>query len=529
MTKIIKSTIVDISKLRNAIDSKELLFLLRKNVDSELLKSIDIFLYSEDLNSFYFPPNTFGKPDEEFRMKFMEFTNMPHNIPNKEGVHRQSSEELSLGIDKRRFDMIPEKFKDVFTGFTTYLEEKEYNSIFIPLSFKNQFLGFLLIILNDEYRSNYLMQLIDFLTNTCEDILYLQMKEWQIERYMLECQNAQKSLMKSENIKLIGEMTGGITHEFNNIFTGIMGFSQLIQMTSFDKDVRESIDEILKVAREGKAEIDFLQKTKRIDPEETPLPVNVFQLVRDSANSMRHLILSLFPDKSPDDIFQIEFQELRPVSFPKTHLKQFFSMIFAGLLKKKIDLIKIKGKREDEGFIIEMEYSRISQAESKLPVNSKTSSDFPESLILHNLSSRLGFNLILKPGKIRLIFRHDKNKDYDIVKLQGNKVLLFERNPSVLRMFHMFFNTFGIDAKEIETLPDLEEVMKNRISDYDCLLLDVSAYPVIEKLSLPDDHPPIILTSAWGEYLDIKSIDEKKINRILPKPFNFENILEVFN
>lgn len=524
-----KTIIADINELRNAVDSKDLLFLLRKNVNRELLKSIDIFLYSEDLDSFYFPPNTIGEPDEEFRMKFMDSINMPHDIHDKEGVREQSSERLDYGIDKKRLDIVSVKYRDVFPGFTMYLEEKDYNYIFIPLSFKDQFIGYMLMILNDEYKSDYIMQLINCLTDTCENILYLQMREWQIERYKLECQNAQKSLMRSENIKLLGEMTGGITHEFNNIFTGIIGFSQLIQMTSYDEDVKESIDEILKVAREGKAEIDFIQKTKKIDPEETLSYVDIHYMIRDTANSMKHVIISLFPDKGLDDIFQIDFQELSPMLFPKIHLRQFFSMIFLGLLKKKIDLIKIKGKRENEGFIVDVEYGRTSQVESKLPIKLSTSPEFPGSLILHNLSSLLGCNFILKPGKIIIIFRPDKNKDYDISILQDNKILLFEKSPFVLKMLHTFFNTFGIDFEEIESLPDLEEVIKNRITEFDYLLLDVSAYPTIEMSTLPEDHPPIILISAWGEYLDIESIDERKIDRILPKPFNFEDIMEIFD
>ena len=59
--------------------------------------------------------------------------------------------------------------------------------------------------------------------------------------------------------------------------------------------------------------------------------------------------------------------------------------------------------------------------------------------------------------------------------------------------------------------------------------LDMGAYPTIEKITFPDNHPPVILTSAWGGYLNIKSVDNTKISGILSKPFSFENLIDFFN
>jgi len=528
MTNITKRIILDINKLREAMDSREFLFLLRKNIERETFESVDIFLYSEDLDSFYFPPDTRGEPDEEFRMKFMDSVNLPQ-VSNDEEKSLPQSEKLSYDIEKRKLDMIPEKYRNVFPRFLMYLEKKGGNYNFIPLCFRDQFLGFMFLIMNDEYKSECINESINFLIRTCEDILYLQMKEWQIEKYKLECMNARNSLTRSENIKLIGEMTGGITHEFNNIFTGIMGFSQLIQMTSFDEEVKESIDEILKVAREGKAKIDYIQRTKKIDPEETDSLVDVYKIVKETAGNMGHLILSLFPDKISGDIFRINFEELSPLLFPEMHMRQFFSMIFISLLKKKYDLIEINGMKENKGFIIDIEYSKTTEIEKELPVRIDTFPDFPESLILQNLAFRMNLNLKLKPGKITIIFKPDKTRNLDISRLQGKRAILFEKNPNVSRMFHLFFKTFGFDYQEIESLTALEKVLKSCDWNCDILFLDMGAYPTIEKITFPDNHPPVILTSAWGGYLNIKSVDNTKISGILSKPFSFENLIDFFN
>jgi nitrogen-specific signal transduction histidine kinase len=52
-----------------------------------------------------------------------------------------------------------------------------------------------------------------------------------------------------QKLDIIGQLAGGISHNFNNQLTGIMGFANLINMRSTDENIKRFADEILGICR----------------------------------------------------------------------------------------------------------------------------------------------------------------------------------------------------------------------------------------------------------------------------------------
>ncbi len=73
------------------------------------------------------------------------------------------------------------------------------------------------------------------------------LKEKEAEKQQLE-----EQLRHSQKMEAIGTLAGGIAHDFNNVLTGVIGFSQLIQLTLREDDpMKHHIQQILTSAQKG--------------------------------------------------------------------------------------------------------------------------------------------------------------------------------------------------------------------------------------------------------------------------------------
>ena len=495
---------VDLKRTRNITNSTELLSFLRDRIEEDIWISVDLFLYSDDLNSFFFPPNSKGEPDEYYRELFLSLKNSFVNIRKT----KDNTEHFIMAMDK---------------GIPNYFE-------LIPLEYKDEFMGFLFLLYNPNKTADKEMKKqAVFIGSVCEEVLFRLTMLQQIEKNDLENVLIREKLIKAENLKLLGEMIGGITHDFNNIFTGVIGYSQLIQMLSDDEDTKDSINEILNAANMGKKKIAFLQETKKIDPSEPPQQVNFTREIKDAARNMDNNIRYMLPGKTWLDVFTFNIEELATRDMLKVQFKQFFMMVFDRFLKAGANKIEVKGEMNNKNISFMISGFKYSRQKEGMPLNLESSTDFPESPILYSLADQLDLKFSVFPGTVKIDLHMSKTDEEPpvITGFENNRVLLFENDEGVLEMFRWIFQRLGIKGEVIKDIDILHEKLNEDLSVYDRIILDISAYPILKNIKLPRNHPPVTISSAWGPLLDMTALEKEMIDRILLKPFNLKDLVRI--
>jgi two-component system cell cycle sensor histidine kinase/response regulator CckA len=68
-------------------------------------------------------------------------------------------------------------------------------------------------------------------------------------RDITEQMRLEEQLRQAQKMEAVGQLAGGIAHDYNNLLTGILGYGQLIQMkTGEDDPIRENLDQLLAAA-----------------------------------------------------------------------------------------------------------------------------------------------------------------------------------------------------------------------------------------------------------------------------------------
>ncbi len=102
-------------------------------------------------------------------------------------------------------------------------------------------------------------------------------------RDITEKKKIQEQLMHSQKMESVGALAGGIAHNFNNILTAILGYSELLlEFSEMDDTSKHRVKNIESAARKAGVMISKLLSFSRRESHEV-LPLNLNDLVNDSA------------------------------------------------------------------------------------------------------------------------------------------------------------------------------------------------------------------------------------------------------
>ena len=102
-------------------------------------------------------------------------------------------------------------------------------------------------------------------------------------RDITEKKRIQEQLMHSQKMESVGALAGGISHNFNNILTAILGYSELLlEFSALDDTSKQRVRNIESAARKAGIMVSKLLSFSRRDSHEV-LPLNLNHVVNDSA------------------------------------------------------------------------------------------------------------------------------------------------------------------------------------------------------------------------------------------------------
>lgn len=369
---------------------------------------------------------------------------------------------------------------------------------------------------------------------------------------------SQEQLIQSEKMRVIGQLASGIAHDINNILSIILGSSELLFSKITDTDIQKRINTISKAATDGASIIKRLQEFSKIDQKVLMQALNLNNLLSEVEDMTGYLIAEKRKMDKVNITFESNFGQIPLINGNISELRSAFT----NLLINAVDAFQSDGK-----ITLTTRLLRDIPPTVEIVV-ADTGKGIPKDLLerifepffttkgvkgsglglsqVYGIFTRhqgtITVDSIVGKGTIftiHLPFEKDltlpvdttEKKEFDGLKLSESakkKLLLVVEDEEAIRgIYQDIIIEMGLEA--VFAITAEEGIEKWHSAHYDLIISDLglpgkSGWEFIEKVREENSKIPILVITGWGNDMTLTKADEHKVNKLITKPFRFEEI-----
>jgi signal transduction histidine kinase len=362
-----------------------------------------------------------------------------------------------------------------------------------------------------------------------------------------ELNAAQEYMVRSEKLRALGEMAGGVAHDFNNILTVILGRAQLAIESVEDPVLKKSLTAIEQAALDGATTVRSLQEFTRVRKDRISDSVNVNHMVM-SALQMAEPRLKEKTEKDGVAIeVSTEFNVEGSVLGDIAELREALINIIFNAVDAMPDGGKISMKtwRENNQVVL-------SIADNGVGMSDQTKDKVFDPYFTTKGPSGVGLGLSMAYG---IITRHggdisvesslgkgttfyirfplggeemQNESSRDSLNAAGKaKILLVDDDPNVNEVLELMLSQIGYEVTAVSH--GQEAINLFEPGNYDLVITDlgmpdVSGWDVAKAVKQKSPDTPVVLITGWGVQVDSAQRDKLGINGVIAKPFSRQTL-----
>ncbi len=379
-----------------------------------------------------------------------------------------------------------------------------------------------------------------------------------------ERRRLEQQLNQSQKMDAIGQLAGGVAHDFNNILMGIQGNASLMRMeytpthphyqrlSRIEEDVQRGAHltkQLLGFARGGKYEVRTLA-------------------INDLVQKNTQFFIET--RKEIDADFQLQ-PKAYPIEADAGQLEQVFLNIYinAGHAMPKGGHLRIETSnvtvREPDAKTLEIKpgnYVKISISDTGTGMDNKTLSRIFEPFfttkaheggtglglasaygIIRNhggnikVYSELGqgttFNIYLPSSEKTIMAEETTPPDKDVLLGSGG-ILLVDDEPSVLEITSEMLKILGYSVFKAESAQDAVSIYREKQGQINLVLLDMilqgtSGSQVLQMLKTINSNIKVILSSGYSMQGEVQNVMNMGCLGFIQKPYNFTELSRIIH
>jgi signal transduction histidine kinase/ActR/RegA family two-component response regulator/PAS domain-containing protein len=361
-----------------------------------------------------------------------------------------------------------------------------------------------------------------------------------------QLRSTQAQLVQSAKLNALGEMAGGVAHDFNNILAAILGRTQLLLQRATDADLRRQLAVIEQAAMDGAQTVRRVQEFTRVRQDERfeTLDINqvllgVLELTRPvwEAGAKRRGILV--------DV-HLELQATQPLAGNASELRE----VFTNLVLNAVDAMPAGGhlwvSSENGGGVVQVQVR-----DSGLGMDADTRSRIFDPFFTTKDVKGTGLGLSVAYG---IVSRHRGTIVVDSEPALGTvftltfpvgavaaepvagepsgpvgrrRVLVVDDEESVLAVLSELLGAMGHEVTSALGGPAGLEALQ--AGSFEVVFSDLGM-PEVNGWDLATTakrlHPScaVILVTGWGFQLEEETAAARGVDLVLAKPFSWEDV-----
>ena len=145
-------------------------------------------------------------------------------------------------------------------------------------------------------------------------------------------EESQQRIIRTERLRALGEMAGGVAHDFNNVLAVIIGRAELLQRQIDAPDLRRQLEIIQRVAQDGARTVRRIQEFSRMRRTRPWQRVDVAEVVREVVEAARPRWVDQAQARAVRYAMDLDLQPVPPVTGDPAELREtFLNLLFNAL------------------------------------------------------------------------------------------------------------------------------------------------------------------------------------------------------
>ncbi|MCL5958629.1 MAG: response regulator [Chloroflexi bacterium] len=355
-----------------------------------------------------------------------------------------------------------------------------------------------------------------------------------------EQRRMQDLVIRSERIRAIGEMASGVAHDFNNVLSSIIGWSEVMMLSDLQPHLKECADAINQAALDGTEIVKRIQEYTRIRKDTKFTSVDINEVVRGSIELARPRLKNPAQRGGIAIDLVTEFAEIPPASGNASDLRE----VFLNIILNAIDAmpeggdIRIRTGRREANVFASISDSGTGMSEEVLGrafdpfFTTKGSAGSGLGLsIAFGIVSRHGGELsaqstpgvgstftVVLPVASEVEVAHERG---DAPLKRAIRVLLVDDDERVLRATEAMLRSEGHVVTICSGGKQSMEVLGQ--AAYDLVITDLgmpemNGWEVAARVRAISPGTRVLLLTGWGAEIAAERLSEAGIDGVIQKP-----------
>jgi signal transduction histidine kinase/CheY-like chemotaxis protein len=380
---------------------------------------------------------------------------------------------------------------------------------------------------------------------------------FQLKQTLRELKQAQDQIVQAEKLRAMGEMASGVAHDFNNVLAVILGNIQLLlhQLNHLGlEEVRERLKTIEQSSKDGAETVRRIQEFtgRRRDREFISLSMN--ELITDVMNITQPRWKDQTQKKGIQIVLGQKLGKIPLILGNPAELRE----VLTNIIFNAVDAmpqggqITISTQRQTDDWVeVRIADTGIGMTEEVkkrvfdpfFTTKGVTNSGLGMS-VSYGIVKRHGGEILIESesGKGTTFILHLPTgygeekveekmfKGKPVEEVRSARILVIDDEESVRKILSQMLKAKGY---EVVVASDGEEgIEKFKKEKFDLVFTDlgmprISGWEVGKTLKGIEPRIPVAMITGWGVELNKEKMNESGIDLIVPKPFNFDQVIQL--
>ena len=369
-----------------------------------------------------------------------------------------------------------------------------------------------------------------------------------MKRAFDELRATQAQLVQSAKLNALGEMAGGVAHDFNNILAAILGRTQLLLQTTPDPAIRRQLTIIEQAALDGAQTVRRVQEFTRVRQDERFETIDLNQVLLDVLELTRPAWETGPKRRGIQIDVHLELQASRTTAGNASELRE----VFTNLLLNAVDAMPRGGElwlQTENG----TDTVRVQVRDSGVGMDPETRAKIFDPFFTTKEIKGTGLGLSVAYG---IVSRHRGEIDVQSEPGVGTvftlsfpagevepapsardadapmprlRALVVDDESAVLEVLGDMLSAMGMEVtRALGGTTGLETVRREEFDVVftDLGMPDVTGWELAVEVKARRSSTAVVLATGWGFQLEEETAASRGVDLVLPKPFSWEEVAD---